>query len=303
MDIALSAVEEGFRHQAAGTATNSPRSRIRIEGGFFNFMSAEASGLGVMGGKSYGAIGGKMLHFYVQIFNSEDGRLLAVLEASRLGQIRTGAASGVATRYIAPENARSVGIIGAGYQARTQLEATCAVRDIEVAKVYSRSSERREKFAKEMGKRFGIDVRAVDSAEECVHSSDIVITITTSSRPILNGKWLSQGTHVNAAGANHWMRREIDDEVVTRADVVVADDVDQAKVECGDLLQPIERGLLQWRDVLDLHRVVSRESKGRSSDDQITLFVSQGMALEDIAVAERVYRLANEQGVGVALDA
>ena len=107
---------------------------------------------------------------------------------------------------------------------------------------------------------------------------------------------------MNAAGANHWMRREIDDEVVTRADVVAADDVDQAKVECGDLLQPIERGLLQWRDVLDLHRVVSRESKGRSSDDQITLFVSQGMALEDIAVAERVYRLANEQGVGVALD-
>ncbi len=301
MDVALSAVEEGFKHQAAGTATNSPRSRIRIEGGFFNFMSAAAPGLGVMGGKSYGAIGAKLLHFYIQIFSSEDGELLAVFEASRLGQMRTGAASGVATRYMAREDARSVGIIGAGYQARTQLEAVCRVRDIESAQVYSRTPERREKFANEMGDRLGIDLRAVDSAEECARGSDIVVTMTSSSRPVLNGEWLSPGTHVNAAGANHWMRREIDDDAVTRADIVVADDVEQARVECGDLLQPIERGLLQWREVLDLHQVVSGEAQGRAGDDQITLFASQGMALEDIAVGARLYQMAVEQGVGAEL--
>ena len=125
--------------------------------------------------------------------------------------------------------------------------------------------------------------------------------VTSSSRPVLNGEWLSPGAHVNAAGANHWMRREIDDDVVTRAEIVVADDVEQAKVECGDLLQPIERGLLQWREVLDLHQVVSGEARGRASDDQITLFASQGMALEDIAVGARLYQMAVEQGVGAEL--
>ncbi len=300
MDIALEAVKEGFRHQAAGTADNSRRSRLRIEGGFFNFMAAAAPGMGVMGQKAYAAVRGGLSHFYVQLYSSKDGELLAVFEASDMGKVRTGAASGVATKYMARPDARTVGIIGSGYQARTQLEAMCRVRDIVSAKVFSRKPERRQKFADEMSAKLGIDISVSDSAEACVADADIVVTITTSSAPILEGAWLSPGTHVNAAGANHWMRREIDDETVRSAGTIVADDVEQAKIECGDLMQPIERGLLRWDDVHDLHEIVGA-APGRTDAEEITLFASQGMALEDIAVGERLYKLAREQGVGTEL--
>lgn len=301
MDIALEAIEEGFRHQAAGAADNSPRSRLRIEGGFFNFMAASAPGMGVMGQKAYAAVRGGLSHFYVQLYSSDDGELLAVFEASDMGKVRTGAASGVATKYMASPDARTVGIIGSGYQARTQLEAVCRVRDITSARVFSRKPERRQKFADQMSAGLGIDVTAVENAEECVTDADIVVTITTSVAPVLEGGWLNPGTHVNAAGANHWMRREIDDETVRRAGTIVADDVEQAKIECGDLMQPIERGLLRWDDVHDLHEIVSGAAPGRTDAEEITMFASQGMALEDIAVGERLYKLAKEQGVGTEL--
>ena len=301
MDIALEAVEEAFKHQAAGTADNSPRSRLRIEGGFFNLMAAAAPGLGVMGQKAYAAVRGGLRHFYVHLYGSDDGALLAVFEASGMGQVRTGAASGVATKYMARPDAQTVGVIGSGYQAQTQLEAVCRVRDVVSARVFSRKPERRQRFAKEMSAKLDIDVSVAGSAEECVRDADIVITITTSAAPVLEGRRLSPGTHVNAAGANHWMRREIDDETVSRAGTIVADDVEQAKTECGDLMQPIERGLLRWEDVRNLYEVVSGAVPGRTDAKQITLFASQGMALEDIAVGARLYKLAKERGVGTEL--
>ena len=301
MDMALEAVEEVFRLQAEGKATNSPRSRLRLPSGVFNLMSAAAPGLGVMGLKAYAVTRGNPTRFHVQLSSTETGELLAIMEASTLGQVRTGAASGVATKYMAREDASTVGIIGAGYQARSQLEAVCGVRDISAAKVYSRTSERRETFAAEMSERLGIAVSAVDSAASCVGDSDVVITITSSSRPVLNGEWLTPGTHINASGANHWMRTELDGEAVKRASVVVTDDVEQAKLECGDLIYPVERGIIRWEQVRNLSEVIAGRATGRNAADDITLFESQGLALEDIATGIRVYELAVERGVGQEL--
>jgi ornithine cyclodeaminase/alanine dehydrogenase len=301
MQMAIDATEDCFKALAAGKATNSPRSRLPLPGGVFNFMSAAAPGMGVLGLKAYAVTRGNPVKFYVQISSAETGELLSIMEASDMGQIRTGAASGVATKYMARQDASSVGIIGSGYQAQTQLEAVCAVRNIRTARVFSRTPERREKFASEMSDKLGIEVKAVEDAESCVKDADVVITITSASRPVLNGEWLTPGTHINAAGANHWMRRELDGEAIARSSIIVTDDVEQAKIECGDLIYPVEFGTIRWEQVRNLSDVVAGVLPGRTSDDDITLFESQGLALEDIATGIRIHEAAKERGIGIEL--
>ena len=299
MELALESVEEAFRLLSDGGATNPPRSRIRLPaGGLFNFMCAAAPGAGVMGLKAYGVAPGNPVKFYVQLFSTDTGELLALLEAGDLGQVRTGAASGIATKYMAREDSTTVGVIGSGYQARTQLEAVCGVRPIKSARVFSRNPERRERFATRMGERLGIDISPVGSAEECVADMDVVITMTSANRPVLEGDWLSEGTHVNAAGANHWMRRELDGNAVRRSSVIVADDIEQAKMECGDLIYPAELGSIRWEQVRSLADVVAGTFPGRNSDTDITLFESQGLAVQDITTGIRIYQLALEKGIG-----
>ena len=301
MDAALDAVENAFRLQANGRATNSPRSRLKLPFGSFNLMTATSAGLGVMGLKAYGATQGNAARFYVQLSSTETGELLALIEASTLGRLRTGAASGVATRHMARQDASTLGVIGTGRQARTQIEAVCRVRDVGLIKVFSRNPERRESFAAETRQTLGVSASAVDSAEACVRDSDIVVAITNSFTPVLSGEWLSPGAHVNAAGANHWMRRELDDEAVSRSSVIVVDDVEQAKIECGDLIYPVERGLVRWERVQSLSELIAGRAPGRASEEEITLFESQGIALEDIAVGMRVYQLAKEKSAGKEL--
>ena len=302
MELALDSVEEAFRLMSEGGATNPPRSRIRLpDGGLFNFMCAAAPGAGVMGLKAYGVTRSNPVRFYVQLFSTDTGELLALLEAGDLGQVRTGAASGVATKYMARENSATVGVIGSGYQARTQLEAVCKVRPIKSARVFSRTAERRERFATRMSERLDIDVTPVESGEECVADADVVITMTSTNRPVLNGEWLSEGTHINAAGANHWMRRELDGNAVRRSDVIVADEIEQAKMECGDLIYPAELGSIRWEQVRSLADVVGGIAPGRNTDSDITLFESQGLAVQDITTGIRVYQLALEKGIGSEL--
>lgn len=299
MELALDSVEEAFRLMFEGGATNPPRSRIRLpRGGLFNFMCAAAPGAGVMGLKAYGVVPGNPVKFYVQLFSTDTGELLALLEAGDLGQVRTGAASGVATKYMAREDAATVGVIGSGYQARTQLEAVCGVRSITGARVFSRNPERRERFATRMSEKLGIDISPVDNGEECVSGADVVITMTSANRPVLEGDWLTEGTHVNAAGANHWMRRELDGNAVRRSDVIVADEIEQAKLECGDLIYPAELGSIRWEQVRSLADVIGGTFPGRTSDADITLFESQGLAVQDITTGIRVYQLALEKGIG-----
>ncbi|MCH8108200.1 MAG: ornithine cyclodeaminase family protein [Chloroflexi bacterium] len=298
----IQALEEAFSHAGAGMTENKPRSRIRMPNGFFHFMAAADAEHKVFGYKAYpsfgGAGGSKMI---VMLYDFESGALLACLEAGRLGQIRTGAASGLATRYMAREQAATVGIIGSGFQARTQLEAVCAVRKVSQARVYSRRAERREQFAQRMSQQLNVEVLPVESAQACVDGADVVVTITGSREPVMEGAWLAAGAHVNAAGGNHWMRREVDEETVERAELVVVDDLEQAKIECGDLLWPEARGSFRWDQAHELRDVVAGRVRGRPSEESITLFESMGVALEDIAAAQLVYRKAVDQGIGTEL--
>jgi ornithine cyclodeaminase/alanine dehydrogenase-like protein (mu-crystallin family) len=273
-----------------------------MPGGFFHFMAAADGGQGVFGYKAYpsfaGPGGSKMM---VMLYDYQSGELLTCMEAGRLGQIRTGAASGLATRYMAREAAKSVAVIGSGFQARTQLEAVCAVRPIKEARVFSRRQERREDFAKRSSERLGVEVRPVESAQECVEGADIVITITSAREPVALGEWLKGGAHINAAGGNHWLRREIDEAAVLRSELIVVDDLEQARIECGDLLWLEARGTFRWDMAHELRDVVAGRVPGRLSADGVTLFESMGVALEDIAAAELVYRKAKERGIGQEL--
>ena len=300
MDIALEAVEECFLHLSEGAAFNFPRQRLPNGRGAFNFMAATAPRLGVMGLKTY-AVGAGRPRFMVPLHSTDTGELIALIEASGMGQVRTGAASGVATKYMARRDAATVGMIGSGYQAGTQLEAVCKVRDITSARIYSRTRENRERLAAEMEERLGIEVRAVDSGQECVEGADVVNVITSATKPVLLGEWLSPGAHVNAAGNNHWMKQEVDYDVVSRSGVIVTDDVEGAKIECGDLVYPIDRGITTWSHIRNLADVVAGTVAGRTGDDEITLFESQGVAIEDIAVSVRVYEMARERGLGQQL--
>ena len=297
MDIALEEVEKGFVHLAQGKAYNFPRNRLPNGDGAFDFMAATAPELGVMGLKTYD-FAANSSRFYVQLYDTATAELIALIEANGMGQVRTGAASGIATKYMARADASTVGMIGSGYQASTQLEAVCSVREITSARIYSRNRENRERLASVMERRLGIEVRPAGSGRECVEGVDIVNVITSSPTPVLSGGWLGAGTHVNAAGNSRWMRQEIDSEVVRRAGVIVADDVEQAKIESGDLVEPIDRGVLAWEHVRNLSDVVTGQVAGRRSDDDITLFESQGVAIEDIAVGIRIYRMALERGLG-----
>ena len=302
MNECIDVLDRAFAHAGQGKVDNSPRSRIRMPGGFFHFMAAADAGHGVFGYKAYPSFGGpSSAKMIVMLYDYETGGLLSCMEASRLGQIRTGAASGVATKYMAREDAVTVAVIGSGFQARTQLEAVCSVRGIKGVRVYSRRVDRREEFARRSSESLNLEVNAVGSAQECVEGADVVIVITSAREPALLGEWLSPGAHINAAGGNHWMRREIDEEAVLRSEVIVVDDLDQAKIECGDLLWLEPRGTFRWDMAKELQDVVAGRVVGRPSATSITLFESMGVALEDIAAAQLVYKKAIEQGIGQEL--
>jgi alanine dehydrogenase len=301
MEDALAAVEAVFKAQAAGDATNEPRRRLRAAGAVLQVMSGAVANFaeykGLLGLKSYLVTRGKA-RFYVNLYDAESGELLAFVEADKLGQMRTGAASGVATKYLARADAKTAGVYGTGWQAQSQLEAVCASRKIESVKIYSRSPENRESFCHEMSARLlGVKIAPVDRPEEAA-DADVIVTITSSRDPVLHGAWLKPGTHINAAGGNSILRRELDDEAVKRSSLIAVDSIDQAKIEAGVLVTAVEKGLLTWERVRELRYVVSGEARGRASDDQITLFKSLGVAIEDVATAAVLYRKAKEQNVG-----
>lgn len=299
----IEVLEKAFGHLGKGLGNNMPRSRIRLPQGFLHLMAAASVGpdLSGFGYKAYTTFPGGGGKFLVMLYDTETGGLLSVMEANALGQIRTGAASGLATKYMARADASTVGVIGTGYQARTQLEAVCAVRNIKLVRAFSRTPEKREAFAEKIGQRLNIEAMPVESAEECIRDSDIAITITSSREPVLKGDWLAEGAHINAAGSNHWMRREIDDAAVDKSEFIVVDDLDQAKIECGDLIWASDRGHFRWSRAHELKDVLAGGIKGRPDNRSVTLFESQGVAIEDVAAAVHIYHKAKEQGIGQEL--
>ncbi len=298
MSLALEAVEEGFRRLAQGNAILHSRQRLQVPGiGFLHYMAAGDLTTGYAGLKIYTSARGA-LRFLVPLVRPQTGELVALLEADYLGQVRTGAASGIATRYMARADARTVGIVGTGLQARTQLEAMVAVRRIERVRAFGRDPGRRAQFAREMAERLGVRVEPVSSAEDAVRTVDIVITATDASKPVVEGRWLRPGVHINAIGANFPQKRELDDEAVRRADFIAVDSRQQSKLEAGDLILSFGEQEDRWASVRELADIVSGRMPGRSDDRQITLFKSNGIAIEDIVVAGRVVELAQERGLG-----
>jgi alanine dehydrogenase len=297
MNECVEVIDKLFRDAAEGTVSNMPRYRIPLPHGALQVMAGMSESLGVTGLKTYatGSKGGGQM--VVLLISLEDGQPFAFLTANALGQIRTGAASGVATRYMARGDATSVGMIGSGFQARSQLAAVCAVRPVNKVKVYSRTPENRERFAHEMSEKLGITATAVETADHAA-DADIVCVITNSREPVLKGDALRPGTHVNAAGSNGWIRHEVDEETVRRSALVVSDDIADAKIESGDLIWAAERRKFRWETAVELKDVVSGRVSGRPSADAITLFESQGLAIEDVAAGMHIYRKAIEQGLG-----
>jgi len=254
-------------------------------------MSAVDDELGLAGLKSYAALPAGT-PFVVVLFDTEKGQLAAVIEADKMGQLRTGAASGVAAKYLARPDARTLGVIGCGWQAESQVACIReAVPSIETVVAYCRTEEKLEKFCKKVRAEAGESHR--DPAEQ-----DIVVTVTTSKDPVLRGEWLQPGALVCAVGANQPRARELDNAVLERAVFVCCDSLEQCKVEAGDLIEPVERGVLDWLEVHELQEVVSGELPGRSSPDDVVLFKSTGLAAWDVAIGSKAIEVARKRKVG-----
>lgn len=298
MPIALQAVENSFRRLADGSAQLHSRQRLHIPGkSYLHYMAAADATSGYLGLKMYTSAR-EGLRFLVPLFDAQSGDLVALIEADYLGQMRTGAASGLATRLMARADARTVGIIGTGLQARTQLAAIASVRQIESVRAFSRDADRREKFAKQMSEHLRLPVTAVASAEEAVRDAAIVVTSTNSTKPVLEGRWLQPGMHINAIGANFPQKRELDAAAVRRCDIIAVDSREQSKIEAGDLIPMYGDDDRRWDSVMELAAIVSGKIPGRASPEQITLFKSNGIAIEDIVVAGRIYELACDRSLG-----
>ena len=289
-------LDDLFKQEAEGKVENLARRRTRLARGVMMEMGGVVLGSGVAGVRFYGA-GGKNI---TTILNADGGAIEGVLETPTLSTMRTGAASGLATKYLALPDASTVGVIGVGRQASYQLEAVCAVRPVKAVKVFSRTQENREAFVREMRERLGVEVTPVQAAEDAVRGCQVVIAITNSAMPGFDGSALEPGTHVNAAGANSWMRREVDSTTIQRSDLIVVDNLEQARTECGELILAAEQGVFRWSQAVELKDVVSGRAP-RPSAGAITLFESQGLGIEDVACCAVVLRKACEKGIGTEL--
>ena len=297
MDSAIESVEEAFRQWAFEKADNQPRRRASAGKATVHVLAAAAEYLNYVGCKTYVTTrGGNRFQFVLS--EVEHGQPVALIEANLLGQMRTGAASGVATKYMARPDARIVGCFGTGFQARAQLKAICSVRRIERVDVYSRNDERRRAFADEMSECCNVPTVAVHSPDEAAAEKDIVLCATSSKEPLFDGHILEEGTHVCAIGSNYLTKAEIDVTTIRRADHVVCDSLEACQLEAGDFAPAIEDGSLDWSRVHQLSDVVVGRETGRALPEDITLFKSVGLGLEDLAVAVRIYQRARLEGLG-----
>ncbi|HNE41334.1 ornithine cyclodeaminase family protein [Accumulibacter sp.] len=300
MPLALEAVEAAHRALAAGRAVDVPRQRTRLPQTTLHVLQGALPDFGVIGYKAYTS-NRSGVRFLVHLYDASSGSLRAVLEADRLGMMRTAAASGVATRCLARPEARVLGMFGAGWQAEGHLEAIAAVRALDRVKVYSRNAERLQNFCRRMSERLGLEVRAAASPEDVVRGSDLVSTVTTAASPLFGGDWLAPGTHINAAGSNSLIRRELGEDVLKRCSAIVVDSVETALREAGDLLPWLEKGRLHVGQLRDLGQVLAGRQPARTTVDEITLFESQGLAVQDLALAARLESLARTRGLGSEL--
>jgi ornithine cyclodeaminase/alanine dehydrogenase-like protein (mu-crystallin family) len=301
MPDVIEAIEDMQRHFGQGEAYNLARRKIIAPGGLLAVMGGGLLYDGVLGVKTYTVVKGKY-SFHVSLYDADTGALLCFTQANRLGQLRTGATTGVAAKYLAKQDSATVGIIGTGNQALTQLEALKAQGLLKRTKAFSRTAERRDAFARTATEALGIEVTAVDSAEAAVRDTDIVVCIAATMEPVVHGGWLSGGATLIAAGPTTWRAREVDDAALTRASRYVIDSVEQAPGESGDLASAVDRGLLQWSQLEELRHIVSGKAPGRSNRDEVIYAKLQGTGVADVAAAKLAYERARAQGLGTEMD-
>lgn len=302
MDDALAAVEEVFAAQGRGGVFNVPRVRAPVKGGTLRITAAVLSYRGYYGVKVsstavFHSNAGRMFCLY----REESGELCAVVQVFAMGALRTGAASGIATKYLANPDAAVLGVLGSGRQARTQVDAVCAVRPIREIRVWSPRAASREAFCADVKNINKINAIPVDTPEAAVRGADVLVTATTATAPVLQGAWLKPGAHINAIGANFEHRRELDSAAVAAAQFIATDDTEQVRYESTDLAVPVAEGKLSWEQVHSLGDVVAGRLKGRTAPGDITLFKSLGVAIEDVALAARAYEKALQSGIGMTL--
>ena len=301
MDAMIKVIETMQRQYGLGWACNLSRRYVTTSNGEFALMGGGALYDNAFGLKTFTMVpGGHSVH--VVLTDGTTGRLLAFLQAGRLGQLRTGATTAVAVKHLARSNASVVGIIGAGDQASSQLEAVCRVRKITKAKVYSRNPARRREFASAMASRLGTEVVAVETNREAVEGSDVVVCIASNRTPVVEGAWLSPGALVVGAGTVILWAQELDQEAIARVSRIFVDSLEQAAYEAGDLALAVSKGLIQWSQVWELRHVIAGVAPGRQRDDETIYVKHMGIGLADVAAAKLAYETAKARGVGAEME-
>ncbi len=289
MPAAVAVVRAAFVAQAKGEAVNIPRTRLAFGSRRLNVMAGGSGGGERYALKCYGSAS-----YHTLLYSAEQG-LIAIMEANVLGQIRTGAASAVASEVMARRNSGRVALIGAGRQARTQILALHAVGLVKEVAVFARNRDRCAAFSARVAAELALPVRAAATGQEAVRDAEIVVTATNSATPVVMSEWLAPGTHLNAMGANAANRRELDPQIVMRAGTIATDDVEQAKTEAAEFIDLATSGQLDWGRVVPLHQIAGARDF-RREPDAITLFKSLGVGLEDLAIASLLYDRAMASG-------
>ena len=301
MNAMLEAIESMQHQYGHGQAQNMTRRKIIAESGMLSVMGGGLFHQGLLGVKTYTVVKGAY-SFQVSLYDADTGALLCYTQANRLGQLRTGATTGVAVKHLANPEDAVVGIIGTGGQAPTQLEAVSKVRGIKEIKAFSRTPEHREGFARRMTEQMGVNVSAVASNEEAVRDCDIVLCIAATMEPVVEGAWLKDGATLIGAGPTTWRAREVDEATIIRADKLFVDSTEQAAIEAGDLCSAVDWGILQWSKVHELRHIVSKTLKGRDSEQQVVYAKLMGTGVADVAAAKLAYDLAKENGLGTEIE-
>ena len=309
MTEVIEALEKGFIEYKKGRSLVPVRMPVRIEKaeGIFLFMPAYLEKENAFGTKIISVFprnfsqGLSTLQATYLLNDPMTGEFLSLMDGSLLTAMRTGAASAVATKYLARKDSTVLGMIGTGAQASFQAEAICAVRSIQRILAYDKHAESAQRFSKMVSDNLGIPVKVVATPRDVVIHSDILVTVTTSNEPVFDGQDLKPGTHINAVGAYTPETRELDDITVKKARIVV-DTYEGCMAEAGDLLIPIRKGEISKDSIhADLGEIILGQKTGRMENDEITLFESVGFALEDLVIASLAYRKAKEKGMGLTL--
>lgn len=300
MADAIVAMESAFLEEGNGGVTLPARINVKAGKGWLRVGPVVLEHSGWMGFKAMNLVPGQGVRYQVHLYRIETGELLAIMDAQHLTTLRTGATSAVATRRLARKGPATIALIGAGAEARAQLEAMQALGIVRQVRVYSRTPTSREALATDFRAQYGMDMKVVDSGREAVEGSDIVLAAVKSSETVLFGEWLKPGMHVNSVGTARRDQREIDPEVFSRSEVIVVDTREGVFGEAGDAVAA--KDVVKPEDVYELCALVSGKAPMRSNDEQITLFKSVGTGVQDIALAAVVYQNALKAGLGISID-